>query len=183
MRPAKKSDLDLVHERLMTAIMTSEYYSDEFKAYEAGRLSKAFLCRLSEIDPRHVLLPLAGNEPAGFMISGPELGTLWLYWSFIAPEYRRSTIAMKAVHGFIDHWDNDRFHKVSTYVKPDNLVAGKLMERYKFARTCVLEQHIFGEDYVLYERRLNKAIPGYDHGLSMGMKARLRFAIRSALKL
>ena len=39
------------------------------------------------------------------MISGPELGTLWLYWSYVFPEKRKSAMALTAMRAFVEHWD------------------------------------------------------------------------------
>ena len=99
------------------------------------------------------------GETVGFMISGPELGTLWLYWSYLFPEHRKSGVAMAAMRTFLEHWDNGRFHKVATYTKPGNDVAAAIMKRFGWSHTATLEQHIFGEDYLLYEHKFQKADP------------------------
>lgn len=181
MRPARFADIDLVHARLMEAITTSPYYGDTFKAFEKNRLTKAYLFALIEADPRHILVILDGETPIGFMISGPEYGVLWLYWSYIFPEHRNNGAAMVAMRQFFKHWDNDRFDKVATYTKPDNRVARVLMERFGYKHIATLEKQVFGEDYMLFEHELTKAVPGYDRGLGVGMKARIRYALRRLL--
>lgn len=173
-RPARPDELDYVHTRLMEAIETSPLYSSEFKAYEKARLSRGYLRNLLSIDPRHITLLRANDETVGFMISGPELGTLWLYWSYIFPEFRRQSLAMRFLRGFIDIWDNDRYHKIATYTRPGNDVVVALMTRFKFQHTVTLEKHMFGEDFMLYERPLNKAIEGYDMGINIGFAGRMK---------
>jgi len=176
-RAANSSDLDLVHQRLMEAIETSPFYSPLFKSYEKSRLSKGYLRNLVAMDPHHVMIVMVKKETAGFMISGPELGTLWLYWSYVFPEKRRATLAMASLRSFIEHWDNGRFHKIATYTRPDNDIAIALMKRFKFTHVCTLEKHIFGEDYMHWERALNKTEQGYDFGVGPGLAGRLKTRI------
>lgn len=182
-RPAKPSEIPVIHARLMEAIETSPYYCDDFKAYEAARLPKSFLRNLMEIDPRHVLAAVDEGELAGFMISGPELGTLWQYWNYIFPESRDARLPMRCMRRFLETWDNDRFHKIATFSRPENRVSIALMKRYKYKHVVTLEEHMFGEDYMLFERPLTKAIPGYDRGVSVNPAVRWKNRLLDVLGL
>lgn len=175
LRPAQPSDIAQVHKWLTEAIDTSPYYNDTFKQFEKSRLSVDYLHLLHEANPDHIMMLMSTDGPAGFMISSPEYGTLWLHWSYVLPEKRRGTLAISSMRAFIEHWDNNRFHKIATFTKPGNDVAEVIMKRYGFAHVHTFEKHIFGEDYLLYERPLTKTIEGYDHGVShVGMLGRLK---------
>lgn len=183
LRPARMRDLHTVHPMLLEAISSSPFYGETFKAHEKSRLSKAYLAALLRADPRHVMLIMKGSEIAGFMLSGPELGALWLYWSYIRPESRGSTLAMGAMRAFPAQWENGHFHKISTLTKPDNKVSRVLMERYGYSLVANLKSHIFGEDYLLYEHPLTKRIPGYDRGIATGHVGRLVQGLRSLFRV
>ncbi len=168
LRPIKLHEIAQVHVWLMQAIDESPFYNDMFKQYEKSRLTKNYLQNLFFADPAHIMIMLDNDEPCGFMINGPELGTLWLYWSYLFPSHRKGLLAMSAMRAFIKHWDNGRFHKIATYTKDGNRPAEMIMKRAGFKHICTLENHIFGEDYHLYEIPLNKVSKTYDRGLKTG---------------
>lgn len=176
-RAATHADVNLIHTRLMEAIETSPYYTERFKEFEKQRMGKRYLRALIAADPYHILIIVADDKPAGFMITSPQYGTLWLHWSYIFPEMRRASLALAGLRALIAHWDNGQYHKISTYTKEGN-PAVALLKRFKFSLTANIENHIFGEDYLLYELPLIKTIEGYDRGTGMGrlglLKAQLR---------
>ncbi len=184
LKPALITDIDKIHALLMEAIEDSPYYNDEFKQYEKNRLTKNYLLALHNEDPAHIMKMVDEGKTAGFMISGPELGTLWLYWSYLMPEHRKGLLAMSGMRAFIEHWDNGRFHKIATYTKDGNKAAEVIMKRAKYKHICTLENHIFGEDYHLYERPLTKVTKTYDKGLNVeGRFGRFKKRLKNYLTL
>jgi RimJ/RimL family protein N-acetyltransferase len=165
-RPAAGADLDLIHRQLMAVIDESPYYSPEFKTHEKGRLTRGFLELLQRHDPWHVMALVSDGKVGGALISGPEFGAIFRYWSWIFPDFRRTRLGMHGMRAFDDHFDNGRFHKAFTFVRPENEVALALLRRYGYTQVCVLKNHIFGQDYALVERPYTKVTGDYDHGLS-----------------
>lgn len=179
MRPSRADELLMIHHRLGEAIDTTSEYSERFRVHEKARLNLTYLRNLHAVDPHHVFILEDKDNIIGFMLSGPEFGTLWLYWSYVFPEFRRASLAMSFLPMFCEYWNNRRFHKIATYSLEDNKVALALMKRFKFEMICVLKQHLFGQDFLLWERQLTKTEDGYDNGIDVGTKTRIIRKIRS----
>lgn len=179
-RPATRADLDWVHAKLMQAIDTSPYYNDIFKAWEKQRMSRAFLGDLYQLDPWYVIVLEADGERAGFQISGPDCGALFLYWSYILAAYRQSGLAVYGMRQYLAHFDNGDWHKISTLSRTSNRAAVVIMRRFGWIEVARLGNHIFGEDYLQFEYPLTKTRPGYKL-LHSGRRARLATFVRRAL--
>ena len=89
-RAATNADIGLVHRELMDLIDSMPFYSDLFKTHEKARFTKTFLRTLIAVDPWHVLLLEMDGEVGGFLISGPDCGTIFQYWSAIFPKFRKT---------------------------------------------------------------------------------------------
>ena len=80
---------------------------------------------------------------------------------------------MHGMRAFDEHFDNGKFHKAYTFVRPENEVALALLRRYGYAETVVLKQHIFGQDYCVMEKPYTKVAIGYDFGVALGRVGRI----------
>jgi len=180
-RPGRVSDLPIVHAWLMAAIDTSPHYAEEFKAFEKRRMSQELLRTLLEIDPWHVMILELDNDPAGFFVSGPEHGVLVFYWTYIVPRFRNSRLAAYAIQAYANHWEGKQFHKIVSYVRPDNLAPQVVGKRYGWREVALLENHLFGQDFIMMEKPLTKKLPGYDTGISSGRWQRWRIRLQSRL--
>ncbi len=180
-RAATADDLDLIHHELMAVIDESPHYNAEFKAHEKGRLTKSYLHMLQRQDPWHVMALLSEGKVGGALISGPEFGAIFRYWSWIFPAFRQTRLGMHGMRAFDEHFDNGRFHKAYTFVRPENEVALALLRRYGYAETAVLRNHIFGQDYCLMEKPYTKLTDGYDHGVGTGRLGRVVQAVNGLI--
>jgi len=178
---ASSEELDLVHRELMAVIDSSEHYNEHFRRYEKSRMSKAYLRALQRQDPYHVIVLTSDGQPGGALISGPECGAIFRYWSWIFPAHRQSRLGLHGMRIFDEHWDNGRFHKAYTWVRPENEVALALLHRYGYEQTALLRQQLFGQDYVVMERPYTKLTEGYDTGMRVGRVARIKTQIDTLL--
>jgi RimJ/RimL family protein N-acetyltransferase len=180
-RAATHADIGDVHRELMELIDSMPYYGERFKAFEKARFDRTFLRTLIEIDPWHIMLFEMDGKTGGFSISGPANGTIFQFWSAIYPACRGTLLGRFGMDTFIAHWDNSRFHKASTYTRPDNRPALVLLKRYGYREVAHLEDHIFGEDYLVMERKFTKAVEVYDNGISLPLRTRLKLKARALL--
>jgi RimJ/RimL family protein N-acetyltransferase len=172
-RAATAEDLDIIHAELMNVIDESPHYNAAFKAWEKTRLTKSYLRMLQRQDPWHVMSLVSEGKVGGALISGPEFGAIFRYWSWIFPAFRQSRLGMHGMRAFDEHFDNGKFHKAYTFVRPENEVALALLRRYGYAETTVLKNHIFGQDYCVMEKPYTKVTEGYDHGVGAGRVGRM----------
>ena len=172
-RAATPGDLDIIHRELLAVIDESPHYNAEFKAYEKSRLTKSYLHMLQRQDPWHVMALVSEGKVGGALNSGPEFGAIFRYWSWIFPDFRKTRLGMHGMRAFDEHFDNGKFHKAYTFVRPDNEVALALLRRYGYEETTVLKNHIFGQDYCVMEKPYTKVTEGYDHGVGTGRLGRL----------
>lgn len=182
-RPAKADEIEWVHQMAHRAITESEFYCEEFKATERARMNIHFLTALWEYDPKHLFVLCKGEEKAGIMISGPDSGVVFLYWSYILPEYRASSIAIKANKIFLNMFDNGQWHKLVTFTRTTNEKANLILARYGWTEVAQLNKHIFGEDYKIFEIHLQKTKPGYRPFQVPGRLDRLKRGILKAIGL
>ncbi len=177
-RPARRSEIAVVHARLQTLVAELPGFTPEFRQFERQRMSKLFLTYLHSLDENYIRLCMAGDTIAGFMISGPEYGTLWQYWSALFPELREPHMPLAFMRLYIEHWDNGRFHKIANITTANNRPAIAVLKRFRFEQVAGLQRHVMGQDFVLFERPLNKTVEGYDRGLQLPRSTRLANRIR-----
>lgn len=178
-RAATQADLDIIHRELHAVIDESVHYNERFRAHEKGRMTKNYLKALQRADPFHVIAVLHDGEIGGGLISGPEYGAIFRYWSWIFPSHRQSRLALYGMRIFDEHWDNGRFHKAFTFVRTENEVALALLRRYGYDQSGLLKQHIFGQDYVIMEKPYTKTTDDYDSGMAMGRLQRWKAELLS----
>lgn len=182
-RGARPSEVGQVHALLIEAIADSVYYDDAFKAFEMARLRPIFIRTLIAIDPWHVTVSEQDGRVVGFALTVPEMGTLWTSWFYVQAQYRSTAAALSLVRANIRHWDHGRFHKLASYVRPDNAGTRRILGRFGFEERVLLRQHIIGHDMILMERPLTRVDGPYDHGMAMSLTRRLwlRLAVRLGL--
>lgn len=180
-RAARASELGTIRRMLTEAIATSPYYDDEFKRRELEYYSPDYLRRLLSIDPWHINLVEVDDEIMGFIISEPHNGVLFCTWSYVAERYRTTGAALHLFRSAIRKWDHGRFHKVSCYVRPENITALKVFKAVGFEEVALLKQHILGHDVILVERPLTRVATDYGYDMAIGKLRRVWLAMATRI--
>ena len=170
LRLALPSDAEFVHANLKTVLVETFGQAPEFVAHELSRFPLAYLRALINAKRGYVFIIESEGSRAGFMLSGPEQGNLVLYWSFVDPAFRKGGLAISCMSQYVRHWDNNRFHKITSYTTEENRVAQLLMRRNGFQEVAKLSKHILGQDFMQFERHMNKVLPGYDKSVSLNLR-------------
>lgn len=176
-RGARPSEAHQVRALILSAIDEVPFYDEQFRALEKDRFTESFIRALIALDPWHVCVVAQGSDVIGIAVTIPEYGTLWSPWIYVKPQFRTSTTAVALIRSALKHWDNNRFHKISCYVRPDNKTALTIFRRFGFKQIAHLENHIFGKDFILMERPLTKVIATYDSGTRLRRIERLKIKL------
>ena len=183
LRPATAEEIPLVHHNLKAALAETFPHLPAFQAREAARFSPDYLRVLSNANPAYVFIVDHLGQNAGFMLAGPEQGNLVYYWGYIDPAQRKGGLALASMAQFTKHWDNGRFHKISAYTTAENRIAQLLMQRNGYKQIARLEKHIYGQDFLLFERALNKTVAGYDETPSLRLRQLIATKLKSKLRM
>jgi RimJ/RimL family protein N-acetyltransferase len=175
--PARPADVRKIQTKLAEAIDTSPYYGARFKQHEKARFSERYLRTLIAVDPWHIALFWSGSEIVGIVMTLPDFGTLWTSWVYVNPAFRAKALGLSITRSMIRHFDHGRFHKIACFVRPDNRTTRLVVQRLGFTEVAHLKEHIFGEDYLLFERPLTKSVAGYDGGVNVGRVERLKIRL------
>ena len=180
LRQAGWRDIEFVRQVIASAIGETLGEAEDFRSQELARFSRARLRALMEADRNYVLIATSPDgKDVGILVSGPEQGALVLYWVYLLPEYRLGSFALKSLGSYLGLWDHGRFHKITAYTRASNRPPQALLMRKGFRKVALLEKHLFGEDFVLFDYPLTKAVPGYDPMVYPGFLKRLTLALRA----
>ena len=176
---ASTSDIDFVHGCLCKAVEEAIGDHPVFAAFEMGRFNPAYLHALSKAEPGCVLVVQSpGGERAGFIVSTPEQGNLVLNWSYLLPQFRKGSLAMRALCEYVRFWDQWRFHKLIFFARADKAASLALGKYAGFTAVATLQKQFFGQDFVLCEKHLDKMEHGYTSAPAVGLRGRLAWKVR-----
>ena len=184
LRFATAKDLGLVHRMLNDAVDEAVGDSPEFAAFEKARFSPAMLAALSAANPGYVfVVHTRDQQDAGFIVSAPEQGNVVLYWSYLKPAFRKGALAARAMAEYVRFWDHKTFHKIIFFARTDKLASMAIGRYTGYQQVADLKNQFFGQDFLMFEHPLEKTMPGFAPGVSVGLRARLWWRVQRVFGL
>jgi hypothetical protein len=169
------AEVKILHRMILAAVDETVGENAQFKAFEQARFNRSYIRALMAADPGYAQFAVTPQgKICGFLLSGPNCGTLVLYWCYLLPEFRKGALALSSLVAFNSYWNNSRFHKIVAYAKVDNRVSLLMMRRTKYRDVAVLQNHIYGQDFVALELPLQKASANYDNFVGVGLWGRIK---------
>lgn len=176
-------DLDFVRDCLVAAIDEAIGDSEAFASFEKARFNLPYLHALSQADPGYVLVVCTpAGERAGFIVSSPEQGNLVLNWSYLLPSFRKGSLAMRAIRQYAQYWDHWCFHKLIFFARADKASSVALGTSAGFQQIAKLEKQFFGQDFLLFEKPLEKVTDGYAVAPAVGFIGRTKWKLSRFLR-
>lgn len=134
------------------------YYSDEAKRSEIAKYPEDALCEAAGADPDAVLVARSGGSVVGFCVSRPDDGLTWLSWFGVDPAWRGAGVADALLARLEEAARARGVHKVWCDSRTTNLPSRRVLARAGFREICTVENHWYGQDFVLLEKPVPREI-------------------------
>lgn len=127
-------------------------YNEWARTEELARYAPDKIEDLLATDAQSLLLAYRGPDLAGFLITRPDDGPLWLSWFGVLPSFRGQNIGNSLIKKLIvdaaarGHW------KIWCDTREGNVFSIPLLEQNGFVFRCRLERHWYGQTFLLWER-------------------------------
>lgn len=132
-----------------------DLYNAWAKRVEFEKYSQANVPALLAADSHSILLAFEGSEIAGFFVTRPDDGPLWLSWFGVLPKYRGLKLTDRLFARGIAEARERGIGKIWCDCRVNNVYAMAIFERHGFTRLARLDQHWFGLDFYIWEKMLD----------------------------
>jgi ribosomal protein S18 acetylase RimI-like enzyme len=133
-------------------VIALPYYNDLAKQSEIAKYSAALLKDTILVDPNLILVAKVGTHMAGFCISKPDDGLVWLSWIGVHPQFRRKRIGYCLLDKLEKIVKNSVSHKIWCDCRTENKASKQLLASRGYAQICTVTNHWYGQDFILWEK-------------------------------
>lgn len=149
-RLASKNDISSLYSILQNTINEMTIYNEDAKNYEKNFYTKEYLEELIKYAPTS--LATYNDDIIGFCISKEDSGILWLSWLGVLPKYRGQNLGLSLILFLLKDAKKNKIHKVWSDTRSDNALSIKILEKLEFEKICILENHWYHQDYILWQK-------------------------------
>jgi RimJ/RimL family protein N-acetyltransferase len=152
--PMSASDAPSAAALIASVIAPLEIYTPEARAAEIARHDAEALRAMVEDDPCAVLLAYEDEAPVGFVVSNWDDGLLWLAWFGVAPSARTRGLGRALLDAMERTAPERGAHKVWCDCRTENTASHAALSRAGYRVLTRLDDHWFGQDFLLWEKRV-----------------------------
>ncbi|MFI5379765.1 MAG: GNAT family N-acetyltransferase [Tepidisphaerales bacterium] len=149
MRPAESTATSRVIRRVILGCYASH---PKAKLGESAKYTPARLRQRVKRDRDAVFVALCDRRIVGFCVNFKDDGVLMLEWYGVDPARRRHGLGQRLLQHLINGARRRGCHKVWCDTNADNRASAKVLSRAGFEPVCTLENHWYGQDFILWQK-------------------------------
>ena len=130
-----------------------EIYRREAREYELNLYTEQHFSEIIKGDEDAVWIASLEDIPVGFSITERDCDLWWLSWFGVTEQGRGHRIGHKLVANVIDVARSRNTPKVWCDTRAHNSRSISILLEIGFEKICVLPNHWYGEDYILWQMR------------------------------
>ena len=153
-RPMHAHEAEQVAALLHEVIASLDIYVEAARATEIEIYTPAYIRELSMRDADGVLIAEEADVIVGFCISYADDGPYWLAWFGARLGYTGRGIGSALLADMHTRRQAAGIHKIWCDSRTDNHASRACLARAGYRTICILEDHWFRQDYMLFERIL-----------------------------
>lgn len=153
-RPMNPAEAESLSRSIVGLISGLTYYNEFARASEIAKYSAGDLLDSIREDSDSILVAVRASEILGFCINKYDDGLLWLSWIAVLPGYRGRGIAEKLLGRMEESAKARGIHKIWCDSRTVNESAKALLSKIGYRQLCTVENHWYGQDFILWEKPL-----------------------------
>lgn len=151
MRP---SEAPAVSRLMRRVILSCSIYNEKAKKGESAKYTPGELADRVKEDVDALLVAVAKRKIVGFCLSKKDDGLLLLEWYGVDPAWRQHGLGRRLLERLLSTARRRGCHKLWCDTNIENVASQKLLCQLGFQPQCTLRNHWYGQDFVLWERRV-----------------------------
>ncbi|HWA91158.1 MAG TPA: GNAT family N-acetyltransferase [Rhizomicrobium sp.] len=128
------------------------YYNQLAKETQLAKYTAARLISLISLDPGAVLIATIATGLIGYCISEIDDGTIWLDWFGVRQDFRRKGLGFELLKSLERRCRTTGTHKIWCDSRANNIESADVLMRSKFKPLCTIDNHWYGQDFILWEK-------------------------------